>query len=142
MRKTMMLGNVGRDPETRYTPAGIAVTNFSLADTERWDDKETGEKKERTEWVRWVAFGRQAEIIGEHVKKGALIYCEGKQQTRDYMKDGVKTYTTEVKLKEFHFASSKQDKHPGEKPLGNNGPAPSRDFDNPPPDDFDDGVPF
>mgnify|MGYP003987046193 FL=1 len=130
MLRVEMLGRVGRDPETRYMPSGGAVTNFSMAHTDRWKDKETGEQKERTEWVRVVAFNRQAEIIGDHVKKGALLWVAGTLQTRDYMKDGVKTYTTEVKVKEFEFASSKNDNHPGEK------------RDDQPADDFDDDIPF
>ena len=109
MLRTTMLGRLGQDPELRSMPSGDAVCNFSMAHSDRWKDKDTGEQKERTEWVRWVAFGRQAEIIAQYVKKGDPLWCAGQQQTRSYEKDGQTLYTTEIKLKEFEFVSNKSE---------------------------------
>jgi single-strand DNA-binding protein len=96
VNKVILLGNLGRDPETRYTTGGDAVTNLSIATSEQWKDK-SGEKQERTEWHRVVLFGRQAEIAGEYLKKGRSVYIEGRLQTRKYTdKDGVEKYSTEV----------------------------------------------
>jgi single-strand DNA-binding protein len=96
VNKVILLGNLGRDPETRYTTGGDAVTNLSIATSEQWKDK-NGEKQERTEWHRVVLFGRQAEIAGEYLKKGRSVYIEGRLQTRKYTdKDGVEKYSTEV----------------------------------------------
>ena len=96
VNKVILLGNLGRDPETRYTAGGDAVTNLSIATSEQWKDK-SGEKQERTEWHRVVLFGRQAEIAGEYLKKGRSVYIEGRLQTRKYTdKDGVEKYSTEV----------------------------------------------
>ena len=95
INKVILIGRLGRDPEIRYTPNGDAVANFSIATSENWKDKNTGEKKEKTEWHRLVAFRRRAEIIGEYLTKGSLIYIEGKLQTREWDdKEGVKRYTT------------------------------------------------
>lgn len=96
VNKVILLGNLGRDPETRYTTGGDAVTNLNIATSEQWKDK-SGEKQERTEWHRVVLFGRQAEIAGEYLKKGRSVYIEGRLQTRKYTdKDGVEKYATEV----------------------------------------------
>ena len=96
VNKVILLGNLGRDPETRYTTGGDAVTNLSVATSEQWKDK-NGEKQERTEWHRVVLFGRQAEVAGEYLKKGRSVYIEGRLQTRKYTdKDGVEKYSTEV----------------------------------------------
>jgi single-strand DNA-binding protein len=96
VNKVILIGNLGRDPETRYTTGGDAVTNLNIATSEQWKDK-SGEKQERTEWHRVVLFGRQAEIAGEYLKKGRSVYIEGRLQTRKYTdKDGVEKYTTEV----------------------------------------------
>lgn len=96
VNKVILLGNLGRDPETRYTTGGDAVTNLSIATSEQWKDK-SGEKQERTEWHRVVLFGRQAEIAGEYLKKGRSVYIEGRLQTRKYTdKDGVEKYSTEI----------------------------------------------
>jgi len=95
VNKVILLGNLGRDPETRYTTGGDAVTNLSIATSEQWKDK-NGEKQERTEWHRVVLFGRQAEIAGEYLKKGRSVYIEGRLQTRKYTdKDGVEKYSTD-----------------------------------------------
>ena len=96
VNKVILLGNLGRDRETRYTTGGDAVTNLSIATSEQWKDK-SGEKQERTEWHRVVLFGRQAEIAGEYLKKGRSVYIEGRLQTRKYTdKDGVEKYSTEI----------------------------------------------
>lgn len=96
VNKVIILGNLGRDPETRYTTGGDAVTNLNIATSEQWKDK-SGEKQERTEWHRVVLFGRQAEIASEYLKKGRSVYIEGRLQTRKYTdKDGVEKYSTEI----------------------------------------------
>lgn len=96
VNKVILLGNLGKDPETRYTTGGEAVTNLNIATSETWKDK-SGEKQEKTEWHRVVLFGRQAEIAGEYLKKGRSVYIEGRLQTRKYTdKDGVEKYSTEV----------------------------------------------
>ncbi len=96
VNKVILLGNLGRDPETRYTTGGDAVTNLSIATSEQWKDK-NGDKQERTEWHRVVLFGRQAEVAGEYLKKGRSVYIEGRLQTRKYNdKDGVEKYSTEI----------------------------------------------
>ena len=96
VNKVILIGNLGQDPELRYTPSGAAVTNFSIATNEVWKDKE-GNQQERTEWHRVVLWTRLAEIAGEYLKKGSKIYIEGRLQTRSWEdKDGVKKYTTEV----------------------------------------------
>ena len=96
VNKVILIGNLGRDPETRYTTGGDAVTNLNIATTETWKDK-SGEKQEKTEWHRVVLFGRQAEVAGEYLKKGRPVYIEGRLQTRKYTdKDGVEKYATEI----------------------------------------------
>ena len=96
VNKVILIGNLGRDPETRYTTGGDAVTNLNIATSEQWKDK-SGEKQERTEWHRVVLFGRQAEIAGEYLKKGRLVFVEGKIQSREYEgKDGIKRRTFEI----------------------------------------------
>ena len=94
LNKCTLIGNLGKDPEVRYTQDGKAVTSFSIATTEKWKDKVTGENREKTEWHRIVAFNRVGEICGEYLKKGSSIYAEGKLQTRSWEKDGVTRYTT------------------------------------------------
>ena len=96
VNKVILIGNVGSDPETRYMPNGNAVTNITLATTDAWKDKQTGQQQERTEWHRVVLFGKVAEIAGEYLRKGSQCYIEGRLQTREWEKDGVKRYTTEV----------------------------------------------
>jgi single-strand DNA-binding protein len=96
VNKVILLGNLGRDPETRYTTGGDAVTTLNIATSEQWKDK-SGEKQERTEWHRVVLFARLAEIAGEYLKKGRSVYIEGRLQTRKYTdKDGVEKYSTEI----------------------------------------------
>ena len=96
VNKVILIGNVGGDPETRYLPNGNAVTNITLATTDSWKDKQTGQQQDRTEWHRVVCFGKLAEIAGEYLRKGSQCYVEGRLQTREWEKDGVKRYTTEI----------------------------------------------
>ncbi len=96
LNKAMIIGNLGRDPEVRYTQDGKAVASFSLATTDKWKDKATGENREKTEWHRIVAFGRLGEICGEYLSKGKQVYIEGRLRTRSWEKDGITRYTTEV----------------------------------------------
>ena len=97
VNKAILIGHLGRDPEVRYSPSGAAVANVSIATTESWKDKQSGEQQERTEWHRVVFFGRLAEIVGEYLKKGSQVYVEGRLQTRKWQdKDGNDRYTTEV----------------------------------------------
>ncbi|MET1078995.1 MAG: single-stranded DNA-binding protein [Pseudomonas sp.] len=96
VNKVILIGNVGGDPETRYLPNGNAVTNVTLATTDSWKDKQTGQQQERTEWHRVAFFGKVAEIAGEYLRKGSQVYIEGRLQTREWEKDGVKRYTTEI----------------------------------------------
>ena len=97
VNKVILIGNLGADPEVRYSPSGAAVTNLRLATTDSWRDKNTGEQQERTEWHRVVYFGKLAEITGEYLRKGSKIYVEGRLQTRKWQgQDGQDRYTTEI----------------------------------------------
>jgi single-strand DNA-binding protein len=97
VNKVILVGRLGKDPEIRYTPGGAAVANFNMATSEEWKDRETGEKQERTEWHRIVAWRRLGEICGEYLHKGSLVYVEGRLQTRSWEdRDGNKRYTTEI----------------------------------------------
>lgn len=97
VNKAIIVGNLGRDPETRYMPNGEAVTNIAVATTENWKDKNTGEKKELTEWHRVTFYRKLAEIAGQYLKKGSQVYVEGRLQTRKWIdKDGIEKYTTEI----------------------------------------------
>lgn len=117
LNRIQFIGNTGREPELRYAPNGDAVCNFSVAASERWTDKATGEMKERTEWLSCTAWGKLAEICGEHLKKGQLVFVEGSLQTRKYTdKDGVEKYSTEAKLTTMRMLGGKRD----------NGEAPQR----------------
>jgi len=98
VNKAIIVGNLGRDPETRFLPDGGAVATLSIATTDSWKDKSTGEKKEQTEWHRVVFFGKLAEIAGEYLKKGSQVYIEGSLRTRKWQdKDGQERYTTEIR---------------------------------------------
>jgi single-strand DNA-binding protein len=96
LNKVQLIGNLGRDPEVKYTQSGFAVCNFTIAASEEWKDRNSGEKKERAEWVRCVAFGKLAEICGQYLSKGKQVYVEGKLQNRSWEQDGVTKYVTEV----------------------------------------------
>ena len=96
VNKVILVGTCGQDPDVRYLPNGNAVTNLSLATSEQWTDKQSGQKVERTEWHRVSLFGKVAEIAGEYLRKGSQVYIEGKLQTREWEKDGIKRYTTEI----------------------------------------------
>jgi single-strand DNA-binding protein len=123
VNKVILLGNLGRDPETRYTTGGDAVTNLNIATSEQWKDK-NGEKQERTEWHRVVLFGRQAEIAGEYLKKGRSVYIEGRLQTRKYTdKDGVEKYSTEIVADRMQLLGSGRDSAGGEADFSSSGPA-------------------
>jgi single-strand DNA-binding protein len=98
VNKVIIVGNLGRDPETRYLPSGEAVANISVATTDKWKDKATGEAKEITEWHRVAFFGRLAEIAGEYLKKGSQVYVEGSLRTRKWQdKEGKDRYSTEIR---------------------------------------------
>lgn len=107
VNKVILVGNVGQDPETRYMPNGGAVTNISLATSETWKDKNTGEQQERTEWHRVTFYQRLAEIVAEYVKKGSKLYVEGSLRTRSWEQDGIKRYATEVIANEMQMLDSK-----------------------------------
>ncbi|NJD88359.1 MAG: single-stranded DNA-binding protein [Betaproteobacteria bacterium] len=148
VNKVILIGNLGRDPETRYMPDGGAVTNVSIATTETWKDK-SGEKQEKTEWHRVAFFGKLAEIAGEYLKKGSQVYVEGRLQTRKWQdKDGQDKYTTEIVADRMQMLGSRQgmgggdreaggerESRPAAKPAGAK-PAGSK-FD-----DFEDDIPF
>lgn len=119
INKVILVGSVGKDPETKYTPEKTAVTNFSMAISESWKDKKTGEKKESTEWISITMFGNLAEITSEYVKKGYLVYVEGKLKT-DKWKDketGLDRYKTSVIANTMQIVDSKKDKE-DDKPRG------------------------
>jgi single-strand DNA-binding protein len=110
VNKWIGIGNLGKDPDTRFLPDGKAVCNFSIACTDSWKDKATGEKKEQTEWVRISAFGRIAEICGEYLKKGSQVYVEGKLRTRKWQdKEGQDRYSTEIIADSMQMLGSKSD---------------------------------
>lgn len=96
INRAILIGNLGNDPDLRYLPNGNAVCNVTLATSDSWKDKNTGQLQERTEWHRVVFFGKLAEIAGQYLRKGSKIYVEGRLQTREWEKDGIKRYTTEV----------------------------------------------
>jgi len=114
VNKVVLVGHLGGDPETRFTPSGAAVANFNLATNESWRDS-NGELQDKTEWHRCVMFGKSAEMSGELLKKGQLVYLEGKLQTRNWEdKDGVKRYTTEVVCDLFTMLGRKMDNGGGQ----------------------------
>ena len=148
VNKVILVGNLGNDPEVRYMPNGNAVANVSLATSETWKDKSTGEQQEKTEWHRVVFFNRLAEIVEQYVKKGTKLYVEGRLQTRSWEQDGVKRYSTEVVANEMQmldsrggvsqdFGSSQMAAAPAVQPIQQQAAAPPQNFDN-----FDDDIPF
>ncbi len=109
VNKVIIVGNLGRDPETRYMPSGDAMTTIAVATTDSWKDKTSGEKKEQTEWHRITFFGKLAEIAGQYLKKGSQVYVEGSLRTRKYTdKDGVEKYATDIKADTMQMLGSRQ----------------------------------
>lgn len=109
VNKVILVGNLGRDPEVRYSPNGTAIANVTLATTDSWTDRQSGEKQERTEWHRVVFFGRLAEIAGEYLRKGSQVFVEGRLQTRKWQdQSGADRYTTEIVASEMHMLGSRQ----------------------------------
>lgn len=138
VNKVILVGNLGNDPETRHLPSGGAVTNVTIATSESWKDKQTGQPQERTEWHRVVFFNRLGEIAGEYLKKGAKVYVEGSLRTRQWEKDGVKRYTTEIVASEMQMLDSRGQS-------GDSMNAPAQNFQKPQQadDNFDDdSIPF
>ena len=108
VNKVILIGNLGKDPEVRYMPSGSAVTNVTIATSESWKDKQSGEQQERTEWHNVVFFNRLAEIAGEYLKKGSKVYVEGSLRTRKWQdKEGKDRYTTEIVAAEMQMLDSK-----------------------------------
>lgn len=151
VNKWIGIGNLGRDPESRYTASGEAICNFSIACTETWKDKQTGERKEMTEWVRISAFGKLAEICSQYLKKGSQVYVEGSLRTRKWTdKDGQERYTTEIRCDDMKVLGSRQGMGA---PAGGGGgggydeptdyaPAPPKNKPKPSFDDLGDDIPF
>lgn len=139
INKVIIVGNVGNDPETKYMPSGSAVTNFTVATNESWKDKQTGEKKERTEWHRVSMFGKLAEIAAQYLRKGSQVYIEGPLRTRKWQaKDGSDRYTTEIVANEMQMLGGKGGGQPANS-APQSRPEPAAQ---PGPDDFDDDIPF
>lgn len=137
INKAILVGRLGRDPEVRYTPDGTAVANFSIATSEEWKDKDTGDKRERTEWHRIVAFRRLGEVCGEYLSKGRQVYIEGRIQTREWEdKDGNKRYTTEIVASQMQMLGSRDDIKPASGARMSSPSAP------PTPEIPDDDIPF
>jgi single-strand DNA-binding protein len=107
VNKVILVGNLGADPEMKYFQSGDAVCNFNIATSEAWKDKDSGEKKEKTEWHRIVTYRKLAEICGKYLSKGSMVYIEGKLQTRSWEKDGVTRYTTEIVASEMTMLGAK-----------------------------------
>ncbi len=148
INKVILVGNLGADPETRYMPSGGAVTNLSIATSDSWKDKQTGEQKERTEWHKVAMFGRLAEIAAEYLRKGSQVYVEGRLQTRKWQdRDGNDRYTTEIVANEMQMLGGRGGGG-GAAPYSGGGGAPSSQPPSgggggaPPADDFDDDIPF
>jgi single-strand DNA-binding protein len=142
INKVILVGNLGADPETRYMPSGGAVTNLSIATSESWKDKQSGEQKERTEWHKVAMFNRLAEIAAEYLRKGSQVYIEGKLRTRKWQdRDGNDRYTTEIIADEMQMLGGRGGGMGGGGAGRDPGPGsePPRE---PAPDDFDDDIPF
>jgi single-strand DNA-binding protein len=142
INKVIIVGNLGADPETRYMPSGSAVTNLSIATSEQWKDKQTGEQKERTEWHKVAMFNRLAEIAAEYLRKGSQVYIEGKLRTRKWQdRDGNDRWTTEVIADEMQMLGGRGGG--GSAPMpSDRGSSPSGGPPQSPPDDFEDDIPF
>lgn len=157
INKVIILGTLGQDPEVKYMPSGGAVCNLSLATSEQWNDKSTGEKKEQTEWHRVVIFGKLAEIAGEYLRKGSQVYIEGQLRTRKWTDQaGQEKYTTYVVVNiggTMQMLGGKRDDSSQQQPRQQSGQQPQRQQQqspkqqspqggNEPPMDFDDDIPF
>ena len=153
VNKVILIGNLGQDPEVKYMPNGGAVTNVTIATSESWKDKNTGEQKENTEWHRVVFFRRLAEIAGEYLKKGSKVYIEGKLQTRKWQdQSGNDRYTTEIIANEMQMLDSRGGGGGGgggnfnQSPSQSSGAAPQQQPASAPAGggmgDFDDDIPF
>ena len=145
VNKWIGIGNLGRDPESRYTASGEAMCNITVATSENWKDKATGEKKELTEWHRISFFGKLAEICGQYLKKGSQVYVEGSIRTRKWTdKDGQERYTTEIRGDEMKMLGSKSDggqRNQDSEPT-DYAPAPAKNKPKPSFDDLGDDIPF
>ena len=145
VNKAIIVGNMGKDPEVRYTASGEAMCNITVATSENWKDKATGEKKELTEWHRISFFGKLAEICGQYLKKGSQVYVEGSIRTRKWTdKDGQERYTTEIRGDEMKMLGSKSDggqRSQGSEPT-DYAPAPAKNKPKPSFDDLGDDIPF
>lgn len=166
VNKVILVGRLGVDPEIRYAPSGAAICNFSIATSEEWKDKNTGEKQQRTEWHRIVIFNRLAEVANEYLRKGSQVYIEGKIQTRTWDDDqGQKRYMTEILCREMQMLGSRSDSQQqrpqggrgyhgnqqgppsGQNQSGQRGNYPNQNQGNrppnqPPPGGYDDDIPF
>ncbi|MCB1830565.1 MAG: single-stranded DNA-binding protein [Chromatiaceae bacterium] len=145
VNKVILIGNVGKDPEVRYMPNGNAVANLTLATSESWKDKATGETQERTEWHRVIFFRRLGEIVGEYVKKGSKIYVEGRLQTRKWQgQDGQDRYTTEIVADQMQMLDSRGGGGSGGGGDYSSSRPSESDMASSAPDDggFDDDIPF
>lgn len=148
INKVFILGNVGSDPELRYTGTGVPCLNISVATSETWKDKNDGQPREQTEWHRIVLFNKVAEICAQYLRKGSKVYIEGKLKTRSYERDGVKMYATEIFGEEVQFLDKRESQqNDSHVPQGGNAassgrpqasqPAQQQNYDN-----FDDDIPF
>jgi len=140
LNQVQIIGHLGKDPEVRYLQNGDAVANFSIATTEKWKDKNTGEQREETEWHRISTFGRLAEIVGEYLKKGSLVFVQGKLKTRKYTDShGVERYSIEIRAESMKMLGDRNSARPAQdvqKPVADTKPSGSG-FD-----DMDDSIPF
>ena len=142
INKVILVGNLGADPDTRYMPSGSAVTNLSIATSESWKDKQTGEQKERTEWHKVAMFNRLAEIAAEYLRKGSQVYIEGKLRTRKWQdRDGNDRWTTEIIAAEMQMLGGRGGGGAAPMSSGQDSGPPSGPPDTGP-DDFDDDIPF
>lgn len=136
VNKVILVGRVGQDPEIRHAANGNAIANFSVATSEQWKDRNTGEKQERTEWHNVVIFGKLAEIAGQYLKKGSQVYLEGKLQTEKYNKDGVDRYSTKIVVSQMQMLGGGNAQQPTQNPQ--NQPKAQQ----PAQSGFDDDIPF
>ena len=146
VNKVIILGRLGADPELRSSPSGVTSCNLSIATSQNWTDKSSGEKKEKTEWHRIVFFGRSAEVIDQYVKKGQELYIEGSLSTSKYEKDGIERYTTNIIGSSFNFisgsGSSSSNSNNNQFNDNMNQDVATKSQETSSKDDFDDDIPF